>query len=187
MTRKSMVGKLLTISLILGASVISGAQTRPTKRTSFPQGGSEEYWLVVDEFANRAVQFAYAKRFAQLHELSFTDRQCEQYSRIAADYEHDLSTVRRTEPSTETGFWNDVRAHSINMIGAPGVPIPVRRTSKYWMTTGSDAEDRELRRLVSLEIDEASSQMIQNGGLAPKGLAPECPATPEGPIVNARP
>lgn len=186
MTRKSMVGKLLTISLILGASVISGAQTRRTKTTSFPQHRSEEYWLVVDEFANRAVQFAYAKRFALLHELSFTHRQCEQYSRIAADYEDELSKVRRAEPSTDSGFWNDVRAHSINMLGAQGVPIPVHRTSKYWMTTGSDAEDRELRRLVLLEIDEASSQLLQRGELASKGSEQEYAAPPDGPIVNAR-
>src|SRR5215469_11242546 len=181
MTRKSMVGKLLTISLILGASVISGAQTRPTKRTSFPQGDREEYWLVVDEFANGAVQFAYAKHLAQLHEHSFTDRQCAQYARMAADYGDELSTVKRAEASTESRFWNDVRAHSINMIGSPGVPIPVHRTSKYWVTTGSDAEDRELRRIVSLEIDEASSQLIQRGGLSPKRLTPECPPNAEGP------
>jgi hypothetical protein len=44
------------MSLIFGASVVAGAQTPPTKRASFHHGGSDEYWLVVDHFANRAVQ-----------------------------------------------------------------------------------------------------------------------------------
>ena len=48
----------------------------------------------------------------------------------------------------ESEFWNDVSMYSISMIGAPGVPIPVHRTSSHSVTTGSEAEDRELRRVV---------------------------------------
>jgi hypothetical protein len=61
------------------------------------------------------------------------------------------------------------------MIGSPGVPIPVHRPRKYWVTTGSEAEERELRRIVFLEIDEAGSHVIPRGGLSPVGLAPVCP------------
>ena len=65
--------------------------------------------------------------------------------------------------SAQSSFWNDARLYSISMIGAPGVPIPAHRTSKYSVTTGSEAEDRELRRMVSLEIDESRSQLVSDG------------------------
>ena len=71
---KSMFSKFLMILSILGVSVVAGTQTQATEGASLPQRGSEKYWLVVDEFADRAVHFAYAKRFAQLHERSLTDR-----------------------------------------------------------------------------------------------------------------
>jgi len=150
-----MVGSFFKTFWILPASVIAVAQIQATEPQSPPQRGSEEYWLLVDEFADRAVDFAHAKRFVQLHERSLTDRQCQQYSRIALDYGDQLAAVRRAGGSAESEFWNDVRVYSISTIGAPGVPIPVHRTSSYWVTTGSEAEDRELRRVVSLEIDEA--------------------------------
>ena len=76
--------------------------------------------------------------------------------------------------SAQSGFWNDVREYSISMIGPPGVPIPVHRTSNYWVTTGSEAEDRELRRIVSLEIDEASSQLDPTVEYLPSALNAEC-------------
>jgi hypothetical protein len=156
---KSIMARFLKILLIVGASVLAGAQTQTAERESPPQHGSETYWLVVDKFANGAVRLADAKRFIQLHEGSLTDRQCQQYSRIAVDYAHQLAAVRQAGVSAQSKFWNDVRAYSVSMIGAPGVPIPGRRTSKYWVTTGSAAEDLELRRIVSFEIDEASAQL----------------------------
>ncbi len=171
---KSMVGRFLKTLLILGASAIAGAQTQAAERASLPQRGSEQYWLVVDDFADRAIHFAYAKRFVQLHEGSLTDRQCQQYSRIAVDYADQLATVRQAGASAQSEFWKDVRVYSISMIGAPGVPIPVHRTSKYWVTTGSEADDSELRRIVPLEIDEASSQLIRTGGYSPSALTPDC-------------
>jgi hypothetical protein len=167
---KSVFPMFLMILSILGVSVIAGAQTQATEGESLPQRGSEKYWLVVDEFADRAIHFAYAKRFVQLHERSLTDRQCQQYSRIAVDYGDQLAAVRRAAVSAESEFWNDVHAYSISMIGAPGVPIPVQRTSNYWVTTGSEVEDRELRRVVSLEIDEA----LPTSGYSPSALRPEC-------------
>ena len=112
---------------ILGASVIAGAQTRATKGASLPQRGSEKYWLLVDEFADGAIHFVYAKRFVQLHERSLTGLQRQQYSRIALDFGDQLAAVRRAGVSAENEFWNDVRVHSISMIGAPGAPIPVHR------------------------------------------------------------
>jgi len=66
--------------LILGRAMIAGAQTQAAERQPLPMRGSEKYWLDVDEFADRAVHFAYAKRFVQLHERSLTNRQCQQYS-----------------------------------------------------------------------------------------------------------
>ena len=176
---KSMVGRFLKMFLILGASVMAGAQTQAAERASLPQRGNEKYWLVVDEFADRAVHFAYAKRFVQVHEGSLTDRQCQQYSRIAADYADQLAALRQAGVSAQTEFWNDVRAYSISMIGAPGVPIPGRRTSNYWVTTGSEAEDHELHRIVPLEIDEASSQLIRTGGYSPSALKPDCRTAPQ--------
>lgn len=180
MTLKSKARRSLKILLILGASVIAGAQTQPAERQSLPSRGSEEYWLEVDEFADRAIHFAYAQRFVQLHEGPLTDRQCKQYSRIAADYAVQLGALKQAGMSVQTGFWNDVREYSINMIGAPGVPIPIHRTSKYWVTTGSEAEDHELRRIVSLEIDEARSQSVS----APNA---ECGDAGQGPTANAQP
>jgi hypothetical protein len=84
---------LMTLS-VLGGSVVAGAQTQATKGASLPQRGSEEYWLRVDEFVDRAIHFAYTKRFVQLHE-PLTKRQCQQYSRIAADYVHNVATVKQ--------------------------------------------------------------------------------------------
>lgn len=67
-----------------------------------------------------------------------------------------------------------MRAYSIAMIGAPGVPIPVHRSSNYWVTAGSEAEDLELRRIVGLEIDEAYSQLILKGGYFRSVSTPKC-------------
>ena len=172
MTFKSIVGSSLMMLLILSAPVIAGAQTQSAERASVRQRGSEKYWLV-GEFADSVVHFAYAKRFVQVHEGFLTDRQCQQYSRIAVDYANQLASVREDGVSAQIEFWNDVRAYSISMIGAPGVPIP-GRTSKHWVTTGSEADDRELRRMVSLEIDEISSQLIRTVRYSPLALKPEC-------------
>lgn len=180
MILKSKARESLKILLILGASVIAGAQIQPAKRQSLPPRSSEKYWVAVDEFADRTVHFAYAKRFVQLHEGSLTNRQCKRYSQIAADYADQLGVLKQAGMSVQTGFWNDVREYSISMIGAPGVPIPIHRTSKYWLTTGSEAEDRELRRVVSLEIDEASSQLVS----VPNA---ECGDAGQEPTVNAQP
>jgi len=141
---KSVLLRFLMIFWILGASRIAGAQTQATEGASLPQRGSEKYWLVVDEFADSAIHFAYAERFVQLHERFLTDQQCHQYSRIVVDYGYQLTAVRRAGVSAESEFWNDVRVYAISMIGAPGVPNPVHRTSNYRVTTGSEAEDREL-------------------------------------------
>jgi hypothetical protein len=151
-----LVGRFLKILLIVGPSVIASAQMQAAERASLPQRGSEKYWLLVDEFADDAVHVAYAKRFVQSHEGSLTGRQCQQYSHISVDYVNQLAAVRGARVFAKRAFWNDVRAHAISMIGAPGVPIPGRETSKYSVTTGSEAEDRELRRIVSVEIDERS-------------------------------
>jgi hypothetical protein len=174
-----MVGRSLKMLLILAASVVACAQTQAAERASLPQRGSEKYWLVVDEFADGTVHFAYAKRFLQVHEGSLTDRQCQQYSRIAVDYADQLAAVIQAGVSAQSEFWNDVRAYSISMIGAPGVPIPGRRTGKYWVTTGSEAQDRELRRIVALEIDESSSQLIRTGGYSPSAVRPDCRTAPQ--------
>jgi hypothetical protein len=171
---KPVFPKFLMILSILGASIIAGAQTQATEGGSRPQRGSEKYWLVVDEFADRAIHFAYAKRFVQLHEQSPTDRQCQQYSRIATQYVDQLAAMKQAEMPAQSGFWNDVRERSIRMIAPPGVPISVHRTSKYWITTGSEVEDQELRRIVSLEIDEASSQLVSTGEYSPLALNVEC-------------
>jgi hypothetical protein len=164
---------------ILGVSVVAGAQRQATEGGSLPQRGSEKYWLVVGGFADRAIHFAYAKRFVQLHEQFLTDRQCQQYSRISADYADQLAAVKQTGMSAESGFWNDVREYSISMIG-PGVPIPVHRTSNYWVTTRSKAEDRDLRGIVLLEIDEASSQSVS----APN---PQCRDAGQGSTAKDQP
>ena len=174
MKSTSMVGSFFKTFWILAASVIAVAQTQATEPQSPPQRGSEEYWLLVDELADRAVDFAHAKRFVQLHEGSLTGRQCEQYSRIAVDYRDELAAVRLVAVSAESEFWNDVHAYSINMIGPPGVPIPVRRTSSYRVTTGSVAEDSVLRRIVSLEIDEATSQLLPTSGDSPSVSKQDC-------------
>jgi hypothetical protein len=186
MIPKSMVGRLLTMSLILGGSVIAVAQTQAAERESFPQRGSEKYWLVVDEFADRTVHFAYAKRFLEVYGGPLTPRQCQQYSRIAVDYADQLATVKQARVSGQTGFWNDVRSYSISMIGPPGVPIPLHRTSNYWVTTGSEAEDRDLRRIVSVEIDEASSQLVPTTEYSPSGLNPECRNAGQEPTAKAQ-
>ena len=181
---KSVFPKFLMILSILGVSVIAAGQTQATEGASLPQRGSEKYWLVVDEFAERAVHLAYAKRFAQLHERCLADRQCEQYSRIALDYGDELAAVRRAGVSAESEFWNDVSVYSISMIAAPGVPIPVHRTSNYWVTTGSEADDRELRRVVSLEIDEVTSRLLPTSGYSPSGFNARLPNC--GPVAGRR-
>ena len=186
MISKSMVARFLKILLVLGASVIAGAQTHAAERASLPQRGSKKYWVVVNEFADGAVHFAYAKRFIQVHEESLTEREYKQYSRIAVDYGDQLAATRQAGVSAESEFWNDVRAYSISMIGARGVPIPGRRTSKYWVTTGSEAEDRELRRMVSLEIDEARSQLIRTGKCLPSALNPHCRTAPPELTADAK-
>src|SRR5215467_3609618 len=173
MKSKSMVGTLFKVLLIFAPSVIAGTQTPAAEGQSFPQRGTDNYWLVVDEFADHAVHFAFAKHFVQLHEGLLTERQCRQYSRIAADYVDELMAVKEVGMSAQSPFWNDVREYSISMIGPPGVPIPVHRASNYSVTTHSEAEDQELRRLVSLEIDEASSQRLPTGDDSLAGL-PEC-------------
>jgi hypothetical protein len=77
---KSMFGRSLRVSLILGASVIAGAETPAAEGRALPKRGSGKYWLLVDQFADDAAHFAYAKRFVQLHGRSLTDRQCQRYS-----------------------------------------------------------------------------------------------------------
>lgn len=52
---KSMVGRFLKVLLILGTSVLAGAQTQAGERALLPQRGGEKYWLLVDEFADRAI------------------------------------------------------------------------------------------------------------------------------------
>jgi hypothetical protein len=177
--------KFLVILSILGVSVVAGAQTLATKGASLPPRGSEKYWLVVDEFADGAIHFAYAKRFVQLHERSLSGLQCQQYSQIALDFADQLAAVRRAGVSAENEFWDDVRVFSNSMIGTPGAPNPVHRSTNYWVTTGAEAEDRELRRLVSLEIDDVSSQMTLTDGYSSLALKPGClPADPE-PTIKA--
>ena len=151
---KSVFPKFLMVLSILGASILAVAQTQAVERQSLPPRGRQKYWLVVDEFADRAVHFAYAKRFVQLHEGLLTYRQCHQYSRIAVDYREELAAVKQVRVSDQSEFWNDVRIYSIIMIGPPGVPIPIHRTSTYWVTTGSEAEAAkcaELSRLKSMK------------------------------------
>ena len=169
-----MFGRLLKIFLVLGASVMSCAQTQAPAGQPLPQRGSEKYWLVVGQFADHAVQLAYAKSFLQLHEGSLTDRQCQQYSRVAVDYTDQLATVKQAGVSAQSGFWNDVREYLMRMIGPPGVPIPVHPTSKYWVTTGSEMEDSELRRIVSLEVNEASSQFTRTDRNSALALRSDC-------------
>ena len=183
MKSKSVVGTLFKVLLILAPSVIAGAQTPATEGPPVPHRGGDKYWLVVDEFADRAVHFAHAKRFVQLHEWSLTDRQCRHYSLIAADYLDQLVAVNEVGMSAQSAFWNDVREYSIRMIGPPGVPIPVHRTSNYWVTRGSEAEDHDLRRIVSLEIDEASSQLLPTGQHSPLALR-ECRNAGQEPTAN---
>jgi hypothetical protein len=90
-----MLSRFLMILSILGVPVIAGAQRQATEGASLPQRGSEKYRLMVDAFADRAIHFAYAKRFVQLHERSLTDRQCEQYSQVAVEYRDQWATLRR--------------------------------------------------------------------------------------------
>ena len=68
---KSVFPTFLMILSTLGGSVMAGAQTQVTEGASLPQRGNEKYWLVIDEFADVAIHFAYAKRFAQLHYPGF--------------------------------------------------------------------------------------------------------------------
>jgi hypothetical protein len=180
MSFKSTVGTFFLMLSIVGASVIgSSAQTQSVERPSLPKRGSENYRLMMDEFADSAVHVAYAKRFVQVHEGSLTGRQCQQYSHILAAYAGQMATVTRAGVSPQSEFWNDVRAYSIGMIGAPGVVIPGRKTSEYWVTTGSESEDRELRRIVSLEIDEARSQLIRTAGYSPSAIDGNCRTAPQ--------
>ena len=183
---KSMFSTFLMILWTLGGSVMAGAQTQVMEGASLPQRGSQKYWLVVDGFADRAIHFAYAKRFVQLHERSLTGRQCQQYSLIALGYGDQLAAVKRAGVSAESEFWNDVRVYSISMIAAPGAPIPGHRTGNYRVTTGSEAGDRELRRLVSLEIDDVSSQLVLTGGYSSSALNTTCLPADQEPIVKAQ-
>jgi hypothetical protein len=176
---KSTVGKFLLLVWIVGASVIANAQTQAAERAALPKRGSERYWLMVDDFADSAVHVAYAKRFVQVHERSLTNQQCQQYSHIAVDFADSFAAVRRAGVSAQREFWNDVRAYSITLIGPPGVPIAGRETTKYWVTTGSESEDRELRRSVSLEIDEARSQLIRTAGYSPSAIDGNCRTAPQ--------
>jgi hypothetical protein len=160
--------------MVLIVAVTASAQMQEAERASLPERGSENYRLLVDEVADGAVHVAYAKRFVQVHEGSLTGRQCQQYSHILVAYAAQLAVVRRAGVSPQSKFWNDVRAYSISTIGAPGVPIPGRETSKYWVATGSEAQDRELRRTVYLEIDEARSQLIRTAGYSPSAIEPNC-------------
>lgn len=176
---KSTVGKFFLMVSIVGVSLTASAQTQPAERALLPQRGSGEYWLLVDEFADSAVHVAYAKRFMRVHEGSLTDALCQRYSRILLAYAGHLAAVKQAGVSTQSEFWNDVRAYSISMIGPPGAPIPGRETSKYWVTTGSAAEDRDLRRIVSLEIDQARSQMIRTAGRSPSAINSNCRPAPQ--------
>ena len=184
MNLDSMFAKFLKILFVLGASITVFAQTAGPEHELLPQPGSKQYWLVVDEFADRVVHLAYAKRFAQLHE-PLTNRQCQQYSRIAVDYVHQLATVKRARVSSESGFWNDVRDYSTRMIGPTGVSVPVHRTSSYRVTTGSDAEDHELLRILMLEIDETRSHLLPTVEHSPVGLAAECQPAIEAMIATS--
>ena len=177
MTSKSRVRNFLKMLLIVaGVSAIACAQT-PADQTSIPQFGTEQYWTLVDEFADRIVNFAYTQYFVQVHEGSLTERQCQQYSQMAVDYAEQLESLKQIGVSAHSEFWNDVRAYSVSMVGPAGVPIPDRRTRKYRVTTGSEAEDHELRRIVSLEIEEARSQLI--GGYSPSDVKANCRTAPQ--------
>ena len=180
----SMLGKLLKALSVLGVSVAASAQMQAPHQQLLPPVSSKQYWLAVDEFADRAVHFAYAKRFVQLHE-PLTNRQCQQYSRIAIDYVQQLATVKRAGVSSESAFWNDVRDYSTRMIGSTGVSVPVHQASNYRVTTGSDAEDHELLRILMLEIDEARSQLLPTAEHSPVGLAPECQPAIEAMIATS--
>ena len=94
---KPMARMSLNMLLILGVSVLGVAQTPASRRQSLPRRNSEKYWLAVNESADRAIRFAYAKHFVQVHESSLTDRQCQQYLRIALDYGDQLAAVKRLE------------------------------------------------------------------------------------------
>ena len=184
MLLSSLFRKGLKALLLLAIAESAGAQTSP--QAPLRQLGSDNYWIVLDECANRIVHFASAKLFVQLHAGSLTERQCQQYSRIAGDYADEFSALKRARLSPQGEFWNDVRMYSIKMIGAPGVPIPVHRTSMYWITTGSDAGDGELRRIVSLEIDEATSQLADETDNAPSAFIQYCGHSTEQPITKSK-
>jgi hypothetical protein len=114
--------------------------------------------------ADHAIYRAYAKRFVQVHERSLTDPQ--HYSRIAAAYADQLAAAKQAGMSALSRFWNDVREYSIRMIGSPGVPIPVQQTGNYWVTTGSEEEDRDLRGIVSVDMMKPV-QLVRTGEYSP--------------------
>jgi hypothetical protein len=176
---KSTLTKLCKMVLIVCASVVASAQTHAAERAFFPQRGSESYWLLVDQFADSAVNFAYATHVVRVHEGPLTERQCQQYSRVAVEFAQQLSIVRRTGVSAHNEFWKDVRTYSVSMIGAPGVPIPGDRISKYRVTTGSEAEDRELRQIVWFEIEESRSHMTRTAEYSPSAQKLHCGAAQE--------
>jgi hypothetical protein len=184
MNFNSMFRRLLKTLSVLGVSAAASAQLQAPHQQLLPPVGSKQYWLAVDEFADRAVHFAYAKRFAQLHE-PLTNRQCQQYSRIALDYVQQLATVKRAGVSSESGFWNDVLDYSTRMIGSTGVSVPVHQTSNYRVTTGSDAEDHELLGILTLQIDEARYQLLPTAEHSPGGLPPECQPAIEAMIATS--
>ena len=78
------------------------------------------------------------------------------------------------------------------MIGPQGVPTPVHRTSNYRVTTGSEAEDRDLRRIGSLEIDHASTHLVSASNLECRdaqgaGRAGPAIRPPVSPSINQPP
>ena len=135
--------------------------------------------------AEHAIYLAYARRFVQVPERSLTDPQ--HYSRIAATYADQLAAAKQAGMSVQSRLWNDVREYSIRMIGSPGVPIPVHQTGNYWVTTGFEEEDRDLRGIVSAEIDEANSQLVRSGEYSPLALKLECRNASQEPAAKAQP
>jgi hypothetical protein len=151
-----LVRRLWIFCVIPIASILCSAQMQEIPGASLPQRGSEQYWSVVDEFADATIHMVHAKRFVQLHEGSLSDRQCQEYLRLVDRYNSQLSMLKQSSSiSANRLFWSDVRVYSSQVMGNPGVPIPRNHVSTYWITTGSKAEDDELRGLVSLQLDEA--------------------------------
>jgi len=154
---------LYLIGLILAAPLVSTAQMQQILRTSVPQRNSDEYWSVVDEFADTTIHLSTAKHFLEMHGGLLTDRQCAEYSKYAVGYDSRLAMLEQNGIAANDAFWSDLRTYSSQMIGQPGVPIPGHRVSTYSITTGSKPEDDDLRRLVSWQLDEAMKAARQPG------------------------